>query len=158
MVKTVAVLSLFTALCFFCACSGADTASDSGSHTANRTTEVESVVTDRVFASGSYAKISPEQAVHMMEESEDFIILDVRTGPEYDELHISGAALLPDNEIGERAETEIPDRNTLIFVYCRSGVRSENAANALIGMGYTNVYDIGGILSWPYETMIETAG
>ena len=156
MVKAGTVLLLITALCLLCACSG--TASGSGSHTAKSTTGVESVVTDRTFVSGSYTKISPEQAVGMMEESEDFIILDVRTEPEYDELHICGATLIPDYEIAERAGTEIPDMSTLIFVYCRSGVRSERAANTLIGMGYTNVYDIGGILSWPYETMIEIAG
>ena len=100
-----------------------------------------------------YRKISAEEAREIMESSENYILLDVRTEEEYKEARIAGAVLIPDFEITERAESELPDKNAIILVYCRSGRRSENAARKLVGMGYTNIYDFGGILDWPYETV-----
>lgn len=79
---------------------------------------------------------------------EDVIILDVRTQAEFAEGHIPNALLLPDNEIKQRAEELLPDKEQTILVYCRSGRRSELAAKELIQLGYTNVYDFGGILDW----------
>ena len=102
---------------------------------------------------GAYNKISAEQAKKMMAESKDFILLDVRSEQEYKEQRISGAILIPDNEIKARAEKELPDKNALILVYCRSGRRSAGAAKALVSLGYVNVYDFGGISGWPYETV-----
>jgi len=96
-----------------------------------------------------YIRITPEEALLMM--SDDVIILDVRTEEEYNSGHIQNAILIPHGEIRERAESELPDKNQVILVYCRSGARSETAARALIDMGYTNVYDFGGIINWPYE-------
>jgi rhodanese-related sulfurtransferase len=100
-----------------------------------------------------YHKISPEEAYRMMKEQKGIVILDVRSEAEYHQLRINGALLIPDNEIQARAEKELPDKNQVILVYCRSGVRSRNASNILVSKGYTNVYDIGGIMSWPYETV-----
>ena len=99
-----------------------------------------------------YRKISAEEAKKMLDENTDAILLDVRTETEFRESHISGATLLPHNEIEKKAADMLPNKDALILVYCRSGVRSRAAANALTSMGYTNVYDIGGIINWPYGT------
>jgi len=108
---------------------------------------------DNKKAKAEYHKISAEKARTMMSELNDFILLDVRTGEEYTEKHIDGAVLIPDYEIEDRAGGELPDKNAVILVYCRSGRRSENAARKLVDRGYTNVYDFGGIIDWPYKTV-----
>ena len=100
-----------------------------------------------------YRRISAEEAHQMMQETEKYILLDVRRVDEFSAQHIEGAILIPYDEIGSRAADELPDKNALILIYCRSGRRSEIAAVELLGMGYTNVYDFGGILDWPYETV-----
>ena len=92
-----------------------------------------------------YQKITAEQAKEMMDNNESYILLDVRTGEEYAERRIDGAILIPHDEIAERAPSELPDKNALIFIYCLRGIRSEIAANQLVEMGYVNVYDLGGI-------------
>ena len=89
----------------------------------------------------------------MMQDTDKYVLVDVRTDEEYKEKRIRGAILIPDNEIANRAAAALPNKNSLILVYCRSGRRSANAANALVRMGYTNVYDMGGIVDWPYETV-----
>lgn len=99
-----------------------------------------------------YRKISADEAKKIIDETDSVIILDVRTDEEYKEQHIPDAILIPDYEIMARAEAELPDKDALILTYCRSGRRSANAANELVSMGYINVYDIGGIVDWPYET------
>jgi phage shock protein E len=81
------------------------------------------------------------------------IILDVRTQEEFDGGHIKDAVLLPDTDVAQKAETVLPDRNARILVYCRSGRRSGLAAHALVDLGYTEVYDFGGIIDWPYDTV-----
>lgn len=100
-----------------------------------------------------YQKITAEQAVSMMEDEPSHILLDVRTEDEFKEQRIDGAVLIPDSELKDRAGTELPDKNALIFVYCRSGRRSAGAVREMIDMGYTNTYDIGGINDWPYDTI-----
>ena len=102
-----------------------------------------------------YRKISAEQAKAKMEEGKPYVLLDVRTEREYKEQRIAGAILIPDSEIGVRAAAMLPDKDILILVYCRSGNRSANAARRMVGMGYTNVYDFGGIVDWPYGTVRE---
>ena len=96
--------------------------------------------------------ITPSQARAKMAENPDAIILDVRTQDEFDQGHIPGAILLPDYSVETYASYVLPDTDALILVYCRSGRRSLNTANLLVSMGYTNVYDFGGILDWPYES------
>lgn len=98
----------------------------------------------------AYKKISAEEAKKII-ESEDVIILDVRTQEEYKTGHIENAVLLPLNDISSKAEDLLQDKDAKILVYCRSGNRSATASKQLIKMGYTNVYDFGGIISWPYE-------
>lgn len=97
-----------------------------------------------------YEQISAEEAKQLMDTEEDYIILDVRTEEEYFLGRIPGAILIPDYEIGERAEAELPDKDQLILVYCRSGNRSKDASSELAEMGYTNVKEFGGINDWPY--------
>ena len=97
-----------------------------------------------------YHKLTAEQAKEIMDSGQSYILLDVRTDSEYAERHIEGAVLIPDCEIAARAESELPDKNALILIYCRSGRRSANVAYELVAMGYTNVYDFGGILDWGY--------
>lgn len=99
-----------------------------------------------------YKKITAEEAKVMIDIG-NVIILDVRDQSEYDEGHIENALLLPYMEIKDKAAAVLPDKDVKILVYCRTGRRSEIAARELINMGYTSVYDIGGILDWPYETV-----
>ena len=99
-----------------------------------------------------YQRINAAEARQMMESASEYILLDVRTQGEYNESRIPGSILIPDYEISKRIEAELPDKEALILIYCRSGRRSANAAKEMIGMGYTNVYDFGGIIDWPHET------
>ena len=99
----------------------------------------------------AYERISAEAAKNLMDTEDKYIIIDARTQSEYDEGHIQGAILIPDNEIKERAEAEIMNKNQLILVYCRSGRRSKIASEILADLGYTNVKDFGGIIDWDYE-------
>ena len=80
-----------------------------------------------------------------------YVLLDVRDREEYDAGHITGAVLIPEHEIAKLAEGEIPNKNIIILVYCRSGRRSAMASQKLLDIGYVNVLDFGGILSWPYD-------
>lgn len=99
-----------------------------------------------------YQQISQEEAKEMM-DTQDVIILDVREQDEYDSGHIPGAVLLPVGTIDEETAAEvIPEKNSTVLVYCRSGNRSKTASSALVELGYTNIYEFGGINTWPYET------
>ena len=98
-----------------------------------------------------YVNITAEEAKEIMDSQEGYIILDVRTQAEYDEGHIPGAVLIPNTEIEDRAEGELPDKDQLILVYCRSGNRSKQAAQIQARLGYTNIKEFGGIIDWPYE-------
>lgn len=99
-----------------------------------------------------YNKITAEEAKEMI-DTQEVIILDVRTQEEFKEKHIEGALLIPDYELANVEKSKLPDKNKKILVYCRSGNRSKSAARLLIDMGYTDVYDFGGIINWPYETV-----
>jgi len=101
----------------------------------------------------TYTQISMEQAIAMMEENTDYILLDVRTHEEFDELHIPGAICVPNEDIGTDDIPQLPDKEQLILVYCRSGNRSKQASEKLAAIGYSNVYEFGGIIDWPGETV-----
>ncbi len=107
---------------------------------------------------GAYQKITAEEARRMMGETGELILLDVRTQEEFDEKHIEGAVLLPDFQVRDKAGDQLPDKDAVILVYCRSGRRSAGAAQQLADMGYTHVYDFGGIIDWPYATVSGGAG
>lgn len=99
----------------------------------------------------AYLNITAEEAKQFMDTEEGYIILDVRTQEEYDEGHIPGAIVISHEEIAEKAEDVLTDKDQLILVYCRSGRRSKIAAEALAELGYTNIKEFGGIIDWPYE-------
>jgi len=101
----------------------------------------------------TYTRISASEARNMMAELDDFILLDVRTAQEFSQGHIEGAILISEDVLQVRAGDELLDKDAIIFVYCRSGRRSASAARTLVDLGYTNVYDFGGIESWPYEVV-----
>ena len=98
-----------------------------------------------------YVNITAEEAKQIMDTQEGYVILDVRTQEEFDAGHIPGAIVIPNTEIEQRAELELPDKNQLLLVYCRSGNRSKKAAEILVQLGYTNIKEFGGIIDWPYE-------
>ena len=104
-------------------------------------------------ASATYDQISGAEAKALMDSESGYIIIDARTQSEYDEGHIPGAIMIPEYEIADRAEKELPDKDQLILVYCRSGRRSKIAAEELVKLGYTNVKEFGGIIDWEYETV-----
>ena len=99
----------------------------------------------------SYMNITAQQAKEIMDSREGYIILDTRTQEEYDESHIPGAILIPYDEILEKAEDVLTDKDQLMLVYCRSGRRSKLAAQDLQTLGYTNIKEFGGIIDWKYE-------
>ena len=100
-----------------------------------------------------YVNITAEEAKQIMDSEEGYIILDVRTQEEYDGGHIPGAIVISHEEIAEKAEEALTDKDQLILVYCRSGRRSKLAAEALVELGYTNIKEFGGIIDWPYEVV-----
>ncbi len=103
----------------------------------------------------SYRQISMEDAVTMMTEEENYIILDVRTAEEYASGHIPEAINFPNESIGNEEIPALPDKDQLILVYCRSGNRSKQASEKLAALGYTNIVEFGGINDWPGETVSE---
>ena len=100
---------------------------------------------------GNYRQISMDEAVKMMKDEKNYIILDVRRPDEYTKGHIPGAINVPNEEIGTAEIAELPDKSQLILVYCRSGRRSKEAAGKLVKLGYTNIVEFGGILDWKGE-------
>ena len=99
-----------------------------------------------------YKKITAEEAKERMDKDDKVVILDVRTEEEYQEGHVPGAIVIPNETISSEPLEELPDMDQEILVYCRSGNRSAQAAKKLAEAGYTQVYDFGGIIDWPYDT------
>ena len=124
----------FAALCLLSGCGG------------EGSTQEETVV-------DTFQQISQEEAKTIMSTNQNAVVLDVRTQEEYDSGHIKGAVLLSVDAITEETAREvIPAKDTQVLVYCRSGNRSVTASKALVQLGYTEVYEFGGINTWPYET------
>jgi rhodanese-related sulfurtransferase len=103
----------------------------------------------------TYQVITAVQAKEMMDENSDIIILDVRTEDEFATGHIKNAILIPDTDIAEKAESTLTDKSSTILVYCRSGRRSAIASEELSKLGYTNIYDFGGITDWEYDIVTD---
>ena len=99
----------------------------------------------------SYKSVTSDEAMKMMNDSNNYIILDVRTKSEYESGHIKGAINIPNETIGSNTISELPDKEQLILVYCRSGNRSRQAAEKLKKLGYTNLIEFGGIIDWKGE-------
>ena len=108
-----------------------------------------------VDSEASYQQISMDEAIAIMESESDYIILDVRTTEEFADKHIPDAINIPDETIGTEDIPELPDKDQLILVYCRSGNRSKQASDKLVGLGYTNIVEFGGINDWPGETVSD---
>jgi len=102
---------------------------------------------------GSYRQITMAEAVTMMAQETDYIILDVRTPEEFRERHIPDAINVPNETIGTQEILQLPDKDQLIMVYCRSGNRSKQASEKLVDLGYTNIVEFGGINDWTGDTV-----
>ncbi len=133
---------LLAAVLLLAGCTSAAGSAGTGSSTAASASGSSNAAT--------YQKITPEEAQQMLQDQPDAILLDVRTQEEYDTQHIEGATLLTDSDIASRAADVLPDKDAVILVYCRSGRRSAASSQQLAELGYTNVYDFGGIIDWPY--------
>ncbi len=106
-------------------------------------------------AETTYRQISMEDAVKLMTEEDGYIILDVRRADEFAVGHIPGAINVANESIGTDDIPELPDKDQLILVYCRSGNRSKQASQKLVNLGYTNIVEFGGIMDWPGEIVTE---
>lgn len=105
--------------------------------------------------SNTYQQITAEEAANMMQSETDYIILDVRTAQEYASGHIPGAVNIPNETIASEAIQQLPDKEQLILVYCRSGNRSKQASEKLVNLGYTNIVEFGGINDWSGEVVTQ---
>jgi rhodanese-related sulfurtransferase len=103
----------------------------------------------------SYHQIDQERATEMMAQDDGHIVVDVRRQDEYDAGHIPGAILIPNESITDTKPDELPDLDQIILIYCRSGNRSKQAAQKLADMGYTNLYEFGGINTWTGEIVTD---
>ena len=125
----------------------------------NKTSLAESVLSEVPTAKFSetvtYQQITQEEAEEMMRADDGLIIVDVRRQDEFDSGHIPGAILIPNESIGTECPKELPDLNQIIMIYCRSGRRSKEASQKLADMGYTHIYEFGGIIDWTGEVVKE---
>ena len=108
-----------------------------------------------VDSEASYQQISMDEAIAIMESESNYMILDVRTTEEFADKHIPDAINIPNETIGTEEIPELPDKEQLILVYCRSGNRSKQASDKLANLGYTNIVEFGGINDWPGETVSD---
>lgn len=136
-------LTASASLCLLmCAC-GNGTSSSEGAQSEVNTTAAS--------AAAAYQQITQEKAKEMMQADDGHIIVDVRRQDEYDSGHIPSAILIPNESIGTECPKELPDLNQIIMIYCRSGRRSKEASQKLTDMGYTHIYEFGGIIDWTGE-------
>lgn len=134
----------------------ADTKSTAAETSASTKTTSTTAVPGETNASGAssadaYHKITSEEAKQMMDAG-NVTIVDVRTEDEYNQGHVPGAILIPLQTIGDEMPEQLPEKDASLIVYCRSGVRSKQASDKLVALGYTSIYDMGGIIDWTYET------
>lgn len=104
-------------------------------------------------SANAYRSVGMDEATAIMARESGYIILDVRRADEFAAGHIPNAVHVANESIGTEAIPELPDKDQLILVYCRSGRRSKGAAEKLAGLGYTNIVEFGGILDWKGETV-----
>lgn len=140
-----AVLAVFAVLCMLLTACGNGTSSSESAQSEVRTTTAS--------AAANYQQITQEKAKEMMQADDGHIIVDVRRQDEYDSGHIPGAILIPNESIGTEQPKELPDLDQVILIYCRSGRRSKEASQKLADMGYTNIYEFGGIIDWIGEVV-----
>ncbi len=158
--KIVTILFTTLVLLTFSACSKSttDTSSTTDASTTTATNGASTTTTSENTTQVdtlTHQTISAVTAKEMIDKDDSIIILDVRTKDEFDEGHIKNALLLPDTEVEDKAQELLPDKDATILIYCRSGRRSALSATKLDELGYTNVYDFGGIIDWPYDIVTE---
>lgn len=143
--KNTTLLIIVASLCIFMSACG------------NRTSPSESIQSDAqtttVSENASYQQITQEKAKEMMQADDGHVIVDVRRQDEYDGGHIPEAILIPNESIDTEKPKELPDLDQVILIYCRSGRRSKEASQKLADMGYTNIYEFGGIIDWTGEVV-----
>ena len=146
------ILSIWVALLSLTACQKTSIENSSIENVSADNTAIEHTLSENVSTENPYQQITQEAAKKMMDEQE-VLILDVREQDEYDSGHIVDAVLLPVGNINEDTAAEVIEaKDSVVLVYCRSGNRSKKAAEALAELGYTQVYEFGGINTWTYET------
>lgn len=155
MKKIIAVILAGLLLC--CGCSAAPQNQETTTAAAGSGQEETTIAAGANVpaASPSYQQITQEKAMEMMNTDPELVIVDVRREDEYAAGHIPGAILLPNESIGTEMPKELPDLDQVILVYCRSGNRSKQASQKLADMGYTNVYEFGGINTWSGEIVTD---
>lgn len=146
--KILLLLLTFTLSGFLIAC---NTSKENDSQVDSSNT----IITEDTSETTSWETITAQEAKEMLDSDTSIILLDVRSQEEYDQGHIKNALLIPDTSIIDDAENLLTDKSATILVYCRSGRRSALAASDLASLGYTNVYDFGGIIDWPYEVVTD---
>ena len=172
--RTLAVLSLLAAfaisstLLISCTGSGAsiDSSSSSAAATSSDAANASSAATSAATSTsassdaansaastnapaGGYQRVSGAEAAKIMESETGYIVVDARTHDEFAQGHVPGAICIPVQEIGTTPPAELPDKDQMILIYCRSGNRSVQAADKLVAMGYTNIVEFGGLAGWP---------
>lgn len=140
-----AVLAVFAVFCMLLSACGNGTSSAEDTQSEVNTTAAS--------AAAAYQQITQEKAKEMMQADDGHIIVDVRRQDEYDSGHIPGAILIPNESIGTEQPKELPDLDQVILIYCRSGRRSKEASQKLADMGYTHIYEFGGIIDWTGEVV-----
>ena len=140
--------AVFAVLCMLLTACGNGTSSSEGAQSEVRTTTAS--------AAATYQQITQKKAKEMMQADDGHIIVDVRRQDEYDSGHIPGAILIPNESIGTEQPKELPDLDQVILIYCRSGRRSKEASQKLADMGYTNIYEFGGIIDWTGEVVTNS--
>lgn len=150
MKKFISILAMALSVLTLSACTAPAPAEEAVTESSAASAEPAAAKTPAV-----YQKITAKQAKARMDSGDAIIILDVRTQEEFNAGHIAGAILIPNETILDEQPALLPDLDAEILVYCRSGNRSAQSANKLIAIGYTNVYDFGGIIDWPYEIVTD---
>ena len=140
-----ATLAVFAVLCMLLTAFSNGTSSAEGAQSEVNTTAAS--------AAANYQQITQEKAKEMMQADDGHIIVDVRRQDEYDSGHIPGAILIPNESIGTEQPKELPDLDQVILIYCRSGRRSKEASQKLADIGYTHIYEFGGIIDWTGEVV-----
>lgn len=154
--KKIILLLTLAVIMLLAGCSSADRSADKESSHSKQVKDDESIVSSQVESDDesivrSYTMISQDEAKEMMKKSDGHIIVDVRRQDEYDSGHIPEAILIPNESIEKKQPEQLPDYDQIILIYCRSGNRSKQAAQKLADMGYTNIYEFGGINTWTGE-------
>lgn len=139
------IISILLLTFLFTSCTGEQNSSSTEQNTNSNTD----------YTVKAYRQITMNEAASIMKSEKDYIILDVRRPDEFSEGHIPNAINVPKEIIGTSEISELPDKDQLILVYCRSGRRSKEASQKLVDLGYTNIVEFGGILDWSGETVKE---